>query len=414
MRKNFSAVLFLSIVWIASVVSIVYAAEPAIYLNGERLEFEAAPRIIDDRVLVQAGGLVDALGGQFSWHGFWGFVRIYPGNGSIIQMGGSGFTKRTHYAHETFTYLDVAAHYFGAIFGDRVFVPVRAVAEIFGAEVEWDGQTVRISLPEAEYVEISVSTAEEFVMAIGSNRTIRLAPGVYDLSPWVADPMSPVGGRRGFHLCGVNNLHIIGGDGVYFTTDVPHSDVLSMSRAENVTLRGIVFKHERSPLFMSSSRNITFADIEISRVAVWHGNENILFDNAVLNGGAAISESTVVFANSTFSGASIDWRMFDIFNRSDVRIENSVISGNVYNPYWESLPAADASSYALVLSYHLTSSLFNLQRASLTISETQISDNVFFYAVRKCENSTIAHENGIFDGNYFNTIVTVTEPWGFG
>jgi hypothetical protein len=416
--KKFATVVFLvSIIWIASVGAVAYAAEPTVYLNGERLEFEAAPVILDNRVLVPAGEIVDALGGRYVWHNSWGLLSIYPGNGSLIQMGGAGFTERTHYSREFFTYLDVAAHCFGANFGDRVFVPVRAVAEIFGAEVEWDGQSVRISLPESVYVEISVSNAEEFVAAIGSNRTIHLAPGVYDLNPWIVNPMMPVGGQVGFNISGVNNLNIVGGNGVYFTSDLPHSFTILVNHSNNVTLRGIVFKHPDSPFFISRSSNITFADIEADRVSVWHESENILFDNAVITGNADIERSSVVFTNSNFSGASIDWRMFDIFAHSDVRIENSIISSNVYNPDWEALPLSDDDSsnpYLVNMLYHLRSSLFNLQFSSLTISETHIADNVFFYAVRKCENSNITHEDGIFYGNRFDTVVTVTEPWAFG
>lgn len=71
---------------------------------------------------------------------------------------------------------------------NRTYLPIRAVLEAFGANVSWDSATqtvVVLSTNKADsnqIQEIKVSTAEEFVKAIGSNRKIILESGEYDLS----------------------------------------------------------------------------------------------------------------------------------------------------------------------------------------------------------------------------------------
>ena len=65
------------------------------------------------------------------------------------------------------------------------YLPVRAISEALGKPVEWDGVSSSIyigeSIPQA-ITEITVSTAEELVAALGSNRRILLKEGVYNLT----------------------------------------------------------------------------------------------------------------------------------------------------------------------------------------------------------------------------------------
>ena len=65
------------------------------------------------------------------------------------------------------------------------YLPVRAISEALGRPVEWDGTTNSIYIGEAlpqEIVEVTVSTAEELVAALGSNKKILLEEGVYNLT----------------------------------------------------------------------------------------------------------------------------------------------------------------------------------------------------------------------------------------
>ncbi|MCL2152181.1 MAG: right-handed parallel beta-helix repeat-containing protein [Oscillospiraceae bacterium] len=71
------------------------------------------------------------------------------------------------------------------IYNGTTFLPVRAVSEALGKTVEWDGPTNSVYIGESipqEITEVTVSSAEELVAALGSNRRILLQEGVYNLT----------------------------------------------------------------------------------------------------------------------------------------------------------------------------------------------------------------------------------------
>ena len=71
------------------------------------------------------------------------------------------------------------------IHNGTTYLPARAISEALGKTVEWDGVNNNIYIGELvsqDIVEIAVSTAEEFVAALGSNRRILLNEGLYNLS----------------------------------------------------------------------------------------------------------------------------------------------------------------------------------------------------------------------------------------
>jgi hypothetical protein len=65
------------------------------------------------------------------------------------------------------------------------YLPVRAVSEALGKTVEWDGVTNSVYIGEfipQEITDITVSTTEELIGALGSNRRILVKEGKYNLS----------------------------------------------------------------------------------------------------------------------------------------------------------------------------------------------------------------------------------------
>ncbi|MCL2218203.1 MAG: copper amine oxidase N-terminal domain-containing protein [Defluviitaleaceae bacterium] len=371
-----------------------------IYLNGERLEFQHPPRVIQRQVMVPGQELFEILDAVVE--GFWwnGIFQIYPGDGSMIQMqlSNRNLLIRTPDAMLFGVPLVVAP----SVIDWQVFVPLREIAEAFGATVEWDEQsTVMVTLPvETTHQEITVSTAEEFIRAIGSNRTIYVNPGVYDFTEWVTGPISPLSGFVGFHISGVRNLNIIGLGDVEFTIGEEWGFDLILEYADNVRIENITFPHtlENLGYMVRASSNITVSNVASSRISVRH-SENILFDSVSSNNSipraspVSVEGSSAVFTNSNFSNNVINWFLFDIFN-AYVRIENSVISGNVNNPYWGGLDFTDDH-------------LFNVfGRSRVVITDTYMAGNVFRYGVAKSDTAVFEYEKGLFDGNYFEYFFT--------
>ncbi|MCL2121228.1 MAG: right-handed parallel beta-helix repeat-containing protein [Clostridiales bacterium] len=106
------------------------------------------------------------------------------------------------------------------IYDGATYLPIRAVSEALGMTVEWDGVTNSVYIGESipqEIKEITVSSAEEFVAALGSNRRILLQEGEYNLSTvsasYIHNPsvsLRQASDGPELVLTGIDNLHIQG------------------------------------------------------------------------------------------------------------------------------------------------------------------------------------------------------------
>ncbi|PPT06144.1 hypothetical protein CKA32_004502 [Geitlerinema sp. FC II] len=111
--------------------------------------------------------------------------------------------------------------------------------------------TQRRSIAADDSAEIYVSTAEAFIEAIGSNRTIFVNPGSYDLTTvdrsYASDAVNfePVHDGEQFHIYGVENLKIVGlGERSPRLLVRPrYATVLSLINAQNVVLDNLELGH---------------------------------------------------------------------------------------------------------------------------------------------------------------------------
>ena len=105
-----------------------------VYLNGDLLEFDQKPVIDNGRTLVPMRAIFEALGMEVEWDG--GLQRITASDWSGTQI--------TMYINENKMYVNALPVYLDVppkVIGSRTMVPVRAISESFGADVEWDGYT---------------------------------------------------------------------------------------------------------------------------------------------------------------------------------------------------------------------------------------------------------------------------------
>ena len=124
-----------------------YAAENVeIYIDGEKLECEATPVNIDERVLVPMRAIFEALGVEVSWNGAERTVYAARGDefmgltvdSNIMNTGVYNSDGDAIWVDEI--QLDVPAR----IINDFTYVPVRAVSETLGTTVSWDGENNRV------------------------------------------------------------------------------------------------------------------------------------------------------------------------------------------------------------------------------------------------------------------------------
>ncbi|MBR3791675.1 MAG: hypothetical protein IKK18_03140, partial [Clostridia bacterium] len=116
------------------------AKDISVKVNGENITFSQKPVIIGGRTLVPLRAIFASLGAEVSWEQATKTAIATKGKDTInISIGSNELNKSGE-----IKVLDVPAK----LINDSTMVPARAVAEAFGAEVGWDGEsrTVIINL----------------------------------------------------------------------------------------------------------------------------------------------------------------------------------------------------------------------------------------------------------------------------
>ncbi len=102
-------------------------------LNGTDIAFDQPPVVINGRTLVPLRAVFEAMGASVDWNQETSTVTSKKGNITISLSTGSS----TMYRNGIPITLDVPSQ----VINDRTLVPVRAVSEAFGADVDWDNDT---------------------------------------------------------------------------------------------------------------------------------------------------------------------------------------------------------------------------------------------------------------------------------
>lgn len=148
MKKIVSLVLCLSIIATAFLgvfhVSAVSENEITVSIDGQNVEFDVPPLLMNNRTMVPLRAIFEALGATVEWNADTRTVTSSKGNTTIVLT----INSSTMYVNGAEVLLDSPA----CLANNRTFVPVRAISEGFGAVLEWDSdtRTVTISLPVSE------------------------------------------------------------------------------------------------------------------------------------------------------------------------------------------------------------------------------------------------------------------------
>jgi|GEM_PF-724783 len=130
-----------------------------VFLNGDELEFDVAPQIIDDRTMVPMRAIFEALGADVYWldddvQGKTDMLLAVKDDVKILMTLGYEYMARYigYDAGELWS-----ARYFGGaeyilldvppqLVSGRTLVPLRAVSEAFGVDVDWLAQKAAVIL----------------------------------------------------------------------------------------------------------------------------------------------------------------------------------------------------------------------------------------------------------------------------
>ena len=101
-----------------------------VIVNNKEIAFDQPPVIENGRTLVPIRAIVEAMGGSVTWNDSSKMATIIKGSQTIkMQIGNAVMTKNNAPIK-----LDVPPK----IIGNRTLIPARAIAEAFGASVDWN------------------------------------------------------------------------------------------------------------------------------------------------------------------------------------------------------------------------------------------------------------------------------------
>ena len=139
MKKFLS--LLLSTVLLTSMATNVYAYEDqntdvSIFIDGEKLEMDTKPIIVNDRTLVPVRAISEKLEYSVGWDQEHELVSISDKQNIIFLKIGSRLLHVNDVEHE----IDVAP----LIHESRTYVPLRFITETLNCNVDWDAETYSV------------------------------------------------------------------------------------------------------------------------------------------------------------------------------------------------------------------------------------------------------------------------------
>ena len=108
-------------------------------LNGTPLQFDVSPQLVNNRTMLPMRAIFEALGAEVTWLEEDRIIFATKGNSMIVmKIGDSNMSvQRAGEDGNTIVTLDAPPY----IENNRTLVPVRAIAEVMDAKVDWISET---------------------------------------------------------------------------------------------------------------------------------------------------------------------------------------------------------------------------------------------------------------------------------
>ncbi len=129
--KKLLAVVSILMVILGTVLSVNAYETASVTLNGQYIQFDQQPIIINDRTMVPMRKIFEAMGCEVLWDEEDEMIDVWRGDDNLMTLWIGDLEMWTPGG---LVYLDAAPF----VMNDRTLVPVRAISESIGAQVDWD------------------------------------------------------------------------------------------------------------------------------------------------------------------------------------------------------------------------------------------------------------------------------------
>ncbi len=137
--KKILSVFLVIVLSAAYITSAMANSSIGVMIDGNQIDFDVSPQVINNRTMVPLRKIFESLGAVVDWDNATKTVTATKDNTTVVLTIGNSKI----YVNGSSIALDTPA----CVVNNRTLVPVRAISEAFGAEVNWDSvtQTVIIS-----------------------------------------------------------------------------------------------------------------------------------------------------------------------------------------------------------------------------------------------------------------------------
>lgn len=235
------------------------------------------------------------------------------------------------------------------------YLPVAALSKALGKDISWDGNAKSIYIgrkPDIKAKEVTVSNVDELFAALGSDKHIKMKPGIYNIS----DLQQGYSKSKSIYweseydgnelvLDGINNLTLegLGDKPVEIVVEPRYADVLTFLNCTKISLKNIKAGHTIEKGYCTGGvLNFDLSkDIDISN-SIFYGcgtygiiakdTENLKFLNSIIEectyGAMTISGcKDFTFTNSIFRKCK-DLDLFEIYSSADIVYDKCEILDN--------------------------------------------------------------------------------------
>lgn len=140
---------------IAAVENVCTAQSVEVFVNGAPITLETSPMVVDDQLYLPLRQLFNLLGAHVTWIPGSQSIAAYRGD-MIIGLRLGSMTAEVNG-------LQVTSPAAPQLISGAVFVPLRSIASLLGAQVEYSSQTVNIAIPP---VDLSRQAPKEYSQLI--------------------------------------------------------------------------------------------------------------------------------------------------------------------------------------------------------------------------------------------------------
>lgn len=155
MKKVCQKLLAAAVMLVISMSGSVFAEDNiSVYLDGNQIQFDVQPQIINDRTMVPLRTIFEALGASVDWN---------EETRTVTSSKGSAYVSLTvDSADMSVNGTSVALDAPACVIDGRTLVPIRAVSEAYNTSVDWDAASRTVYITTSGYTANTTMTTQEF------------------------------------------------------------------------------------------------------------------------------------------------------------------------------------------------------------------------------------------------------------